>query len=88
MNSQFTYQKHPGGIRISAPVQTGPRVHPASYTMSTGAFPGVKRPVRGLDNPPPSSAEVKERIKLYIYYTFVAGYRVNFSFTLLFSVRE
>ena len=28
--------------RISAPVQTGPGAHPASCTMGTGSFPGVK----------------------------------------------
>jgi len=28
--------------RFSAPVQTGPGAHPASCTMSTGSFPGVK----------------------------------------------
>jgi hypothetical protein len=27
--------------RFSVPVQTGPGAHPASYTMSTGSFPGV-----------------------------------------------
>jgi hypothetical protein len=26
--------------------------HPASCTMGTGSFPGVKRPVRGADHPP------------------------------------
>jgi len=35
--------------------------------MSTGSFPGVKRPGRGIDHPPPSSAEVKERVGLYLY---------------------
>ena len=30
------------GARFSAPVQTGPGAHPASYTMDTGSFPGVK----------------------------------------------
>ena len=30
------------GARISALVQTGPGAHPASCTMSTGSFPGVK----------------------------------------------
>ena len=29
-------------LRFSAPVQTGPGAHPASYTMVTGSFPGVK----------------------------------------------
>jgi hypothetical protein len=26
--------------------------HPASYTMDTGSFSGVKRPGRGVDHPP------------------------------------
>ena len=30
------------GARFSAPVQTGPGDHPASCTMGTGSFPGVK----------------------------------------------
>ena len=30
------------GARFSAPVQTGPEAHPASCTMATGSFPGVK----------------------------------------------
>jgi len=32
----------PVGPRFSAPVQTGPGAHPASGTMGTGSFPGVK----------------------------------------------
>ena len=39
------------GTRFSAPVQTGPGAHPASYTMDTGSFPGVKRPGRDVDHP-------------------------------------
>ena len=50
--------------RFSAPVQTGPRAHPASYTTGTGSFSGVKWPGRGVDHPPPSSAEVKERLEI------------------------
>jgi hypothetical protein len=53
--------------RFSAPVQTGPGGRPASYTVGTGSFPGVKRPDRGVDRRPPSSAEVKERVELYLY---------------------
>ena len=33
---------NPSGGRIFAPVQTGPGAHPASCTMGTGSFPGVK----------------------------------------------
>jgi hypothetical protein len=31
------------------------------------SFPGIKRPGRGVDHPPSSSAEVKERVELYLY---------------------
>jgi hypothetical protein len=51
---------NPEETRFSAPVQTGPEAQPASYTMGTGSFPGVKRPGRRVDHPPPSSAEVKK----------------------------
>ena len=57
----------PVGATFSALVQTGPGAHPASYTMGTGSFLGVKRPGRGVDHPPPSSAEVEERVELYLY---------------------
>jgi len=35
--------------------------------MGNGSFPRVKRPGRGVDHPPPFSAEIKERVELYIY---------------------
>ena len=38
------------GARFSVLVQTGPGAHSASYTMSTGPFPEVKRPGRGGDH--------------------------------------
>jgi hypothetical protein len=38
--------------------------------MGTGTFLGVKRLGRGFDHPPPSSAEVKERVELYFYSLF------------------
>ena len=44
------------GARFSAPVQTGPEDHPASYTVGTGSSPVVKRPVRGVDNTHPHLA--------------------------------
>jgi len=52
------------GARLSAPVHTGPGAFPASCTMGTGSFPGLKRPGRGVDHPPASSVEVKERVEL------------------------
>ena len=48
--------RFPVGACFSAPFQTGP-----------GAHPGAKRPGRCVDHPHPSSAEVKERVGLYLY---------------------
>jgi len=68
--------------RFSAPAQTGPGAHLASCTTGTGPFPEVKRPGRGFDNPNTSSAEIKERVELYLYTTSGPScYRVNFTFT-------
>ena len=55
------------GAKLSAPIQTDPGAHSASYTIGTGSFRGIKRQERGVDHPPPSSAAVKERVELYIY---------------------
>ena len=46
------------GSRFSAPVQTGP-----VYTQP----PIQWVPERDGNHPPPSSAEVKERVELYLY---------------------
>jgi len=59
----------PAEARFSAPVYTGPEDHPGSYTIGTGSFPGVKRPGRGVDHPPPSSVEVKEKVQQYLYFS-------------------
>jgi len=64
------------GERFSGPVQTGPGANPASYTMDTGSFPGVKQQGRGVDHQPPSSAEVKERVELYLYSSFGPSWAV------------
>ena len=59
----------PVGVKFSAPVQTGPGAHPASYTMGTTSVSrGVKRPERGANQPSPFSAKVKERVELYRYF--------------------
>ena len=54
--------KIPGRARFSAPVQTGPGAHPSSYKMVS--LRGVKRLGRDVNQRPPSSAEVKERVEL------------------------
>jgi len=48
------------GPRFSAPVQIGPGANPASYTVGTGSFPGVKRPGRGVDHPPHLAPSLKK----------------------------
>ena len=62
--------------KFSATVYTCPGAHPASHTMGTGSSPGVKRPGRAVDHPPPSSAEVKERVELYLYAPLVPSWPV------------
>jgi hypothetical protein len=55
------------GERFSAPVQTGPGAHPASCTMGTGSLSRGKGAEAWRWSPTPSSAEVKERVELYLY---------------------
>jgi len=54
--------------RFSASVQNGPGVHPASCTMGTCSFAGVKSGQGVTLTPhPPSSAAGHERVELYLY---------------------
>ena len=53
--------------KFSAAVQIGPGAHPASCTMGTGSFLGVKRPGRGADLPHLSKYRGNERVGLYLY---------------------
>jgi len=57
----------PVGGDIFCTLQNGPEVHPASYSRGTWSFPGIKRPGRGVEHPPPLCAEVTEKEKLYLY---------------------
>jgi hypothetical protein len=51
--------------RFSATVQTSTWTHTASCTMGAGSlFPGVKWTGRGVNHPPLSNPEVKERVEL------------------------
>jgi len=63
---------------FSAPVQTGPVVHPAYCTMGTGSLSQEKSD-RGV-----ASAEVKERVELNSYpppfCVFMSCSRANFTF--------
>jgi hypothetical protein len=52
----FQHPSRPALGPTQPPIQWVPRL-----------FPGVKRPGRGVDHPPSSSATVKERVQLYLY---------------------
>jgi hypothetical protein len=47
--------------RFSAPVQTGSDAHPCLLYKGYRVFHGVRRPGRGVDHPPSSSAEVHRK---------------------------
>ena len=55
------------GVKFFFTVHAGSGTHSASYSMGTGSLLRVKQPGRGVDQPPQSSAEVKERVELYFY---------------------
>jgi hypothetical protein len=50
-----------------AAVQSSRGAHPASYTLDTGSFPGVKRPGRGVDHLPHLMRRLKKELELYLY---------------------
>jgi hypothetical protein len=55
------------GPKFPATAQTVPGTHPASYTVVTELFPGLKRPRRSVDNPPTFSEDFQERLELHLY---------------------
>jgi hypothetical protein len=64
VNLKTSEDRIPVRSRFSAPVQTGPGAHPASYTMGTGVFPGDKAAGRGISHPPHLAPRLK---KVYSY---------------------
>jgi len=69
-------ESNPGVGEILHTRPDRPWAHPASYTMGTGSFPGVKQPGRDVDHPPPSRGEVKEGVDLYVYSSFGPSWAV------------
>ena len=61
-----------GGLNFSRPSRPARGAQPASYTIGTGLFPGVKGPGRDINHLPPSGIEVKERIELLPLLAFRA----------------
>ena len=59
-------ESNPGGSEIFHTRPDRPWDPPSLLKLGTGSFPGVKRPGRDFDHPPPFSAEVKERVELFV----------------------
>jgi hypothetical protein len=68
LRARHSVDRIPARARFSAPVPIGPGAHPASCTMSTGSFLGVMRQRGDVEHQPASTAEVKERVELYLYF--------------------
>ena len=68
------------------------RTRPNRPRGSSVVSPGVKRPERGVDHALPSSAEVKERLELYLYPSapqcYHGMFRVIFAFAVYLYVFE
>jgi hypothetical protein len=67
-------ESNPGRAEFPAPV---PGAHPASYALGNSTLPATKQLGRGVNHPPPSSAEVKERVVLYFYSTSGPSWQVT-----------
>jgi hypothetical protein len=64
------------GASFSALVRIVTGAYPAYFSMGTLLFQGVKRLGCGANHPPPSSAEVKERVELYLFSFCVPSWSV------------
>ena len=67
------------GARFSAPIQNVPEAHPASCTIGTGSFPGVKIGRCVTLTPHPFWCSGQERVELYLYspYGLYGLYRAS-----------
>jgi hypothetical protein len=55
----------PVGAKFHAPVQTGPRVHQASYRVGTGSFQKAKPAGRGVNYPPHQAPRLNKECSYY-----------------------
>jgi hypothetical protein len=71
----FPYMSRPALGTTQSPIQ-----------WVQGLSRGAKRPRRGVDHPPPSSTEVKERVKPYLYSPYGPSWPVlGWTLALLYS---
>ena len=63
---------------FSAHIHTDRGAYQTSCTVGVRSLlRGAKRPGRGIDYPPSSNAEVKERVELYLYSFYGPSWAVN-----------
>jgi hypothetical protein len=75
-SSRVRFPTGAGNFSLHQRVPNGSGAHPASYPMGTsGSFRGVKRPGREADHSPPSSAEVKKCVVLYLHSPSTPSWR-------------
>jgi hypothetical protein len=68
LGSRIRFPAGAGNFSLHHRVQNGAGAHPPSYPMGTrGLSLGVKRQGREADHLPPSGAEVKECVELYLH---------------------
>ena len=60
-----------------SPIRNSPGAHPASCTMGTGSFPGVRQPGHDIDHPLPYYTKVTKRVMLYLCYHSVPSWHVG-----------
>ena len=90
LRTGWSRDRIPVGARFSAPVQTGTGAHPASHTVGTGSFSGVKRSERSVDHPPHIAPRLRKSITIPVIHLweFVVCYRVNFTFTITLTLLD
>jgi hypothetical protein len=88
-NKNETYKKKFAvGARFFAHVHSGPGAHPASCTMGTGSFLGVKRPGRDADHPlflAPRSRMIRA-IPILPFWALRDLLQVTFTFTFIIII--
>jgi hypothetical protein len=94
-DSRVRFLAGAGNFSLHYRVQNGSGAHPASYPMGNWDLSlEIKWPGREADHSPPSSAEVKECVKLYLHSSNMPPWRGaefkkkrkdNFAFTLTFN---
>jgi hypothetical protein len=92
--SMVRFSAGAGDFSLHHRVQNGSGAHPASYPMGIRVLSlGIKRPGCEADHSPPSSAEVKEWMELYLHFLNTPSWlgvqskhRDNFTFTFYFFV--